>query len=1738
MSNQTPDFYSLAETEETDFFAVDEKENPIPDFYAISGEEEKPTEEVFEYDQVKVPPPDVELGKPQEKPSKLKEFLEKDTLGIGQAGLYASKSGGYSGAPALEPHVAKKVAVEVGTIATMEALLAPVYGAAAAAKYAPKILTAVARLTGAGATGAAVATTGSLAETGELPSKEELIKNGLVWTAVDATMQALHLGTDFTRSIGNIAKKTGQSRTQVLGQLWKATKNWAKQKFGKTIVKPEDVTPQAVEELVKKANEAEKAAIAIKPEKPVETKEKLNTFEDPKAVKKTIDNIQKEIKELENKKFQTAEDLRRLKILKKVQPGYEDLLQELEAKEGTEKKAKLSGLKKTDRRKIAGGNEVKIQQPKAKVEKPDYAKQLEENIENEKKLINKNIKEDEKLVKAESLKAEEREKAQKRLENNKQLLDPKFIEEYKQEFLKDPEANYSMDLVDYYTKKRKSSVPKSPQKKAKRIEGTEQEKKRYHGSPVKLKKAETGHYSTFNYYGHGFYTTDSYEVSKGYSQRKTKGEKDPTIYEVIEERPLKIYDMEKAVPSTLIKQLEKFDNSELVDMILTDPEQGLRRAFDDFRDESELSADDIQEDFALVTEQLEKLGYNGMKHIGGLRTKNKPHEVTIYFDPEKDIKIKRHLQTKQKPQQPEISKQEKTKPLASTSTQPSQPSKAIKKPVIGKKQAKKRSDIIKLFREDFQDPIRMGKMTKSQTGIKLGEHKLWEKVTRLLKANDVETAAHEIGHNLHTLLYGGNAKTPTQLDKNIIKGLKPYEKELAPLGDYEPYTMEGFAEFTRMFVTNPDAAQALAPKYYDHFMALMQAKEPKLLEGLLKARDYYDDYLQGTPESRIEAQLQFSEDKTAIDAIKGFFGNLNVNAVKHHLLDELFPIKLMVAEAFGIKPVEVETLVDEANLYKDMRLLKGGVGKAEVFLKHETFDALTLKKTGEALLDIYKPIKKDFVEFNVFVAARRALEKGGQNVATGISRADAQYVVNKYSKKYDSIVKRLDAYLDNVLDYLYKAELISAEDKRKIKENNLMYVPFFRVMEEDVKNILGTSKSYQAKNPIKRMKGSTRDIYAPLESIIKLTEMAIINAEKNMTGLTLAKLAIKKGMGKYVERVPTPVQVKAKLSKEEIIKTITKQYEDMGMEVPDSLEYVADVLPDFFMKFGAGTYAPTENIVTVYKNGKRQYYEVDPAIYEVWKKGTDPYTTNLVTKILKQPAKWLRTGAILNPKFITKNMIRDTLESFLFTQYSVSPIKHPVQFFIDTFYLPLSMLSEAAKKGPLYVEWLKSGGAMSTMQSLDRHELINHKKGIKEFYTKQNLIKWMRWMAEVSEEANRLAEYSRAISFEVDTKLGKQQAAYASRDLSIDFAKYSMLSKFLNQVTAFFNPTIQGMDKLFRTLANKKTRAPFLARTLAFITIPSLILAWLNQDDEEIEELQEQEKDQNFIFRMNGNIKKIPVPFEPGIASNGLTRRMFNYFIKHDPEAFEGFMGTLLDAGLPSFIPTFFLPYFETEANKNFFTGGRIVPPYKERLVSRLQYQNYTSLTARMLGRAINLMVGSDTYSKAASPAVIDHYIHTWTGGLGRMVIELLDTTLSSFGAGDEFEKPFRPITDRLGLDAFAVRYPRASTKSIEKFYDNYQDAIGRELSLKHAEKYQLEGDEDLIKAEDRIENLFDIQSLKAAYRAIQNNQKAINEIVRDKELNAKEKREMIDELYRNMIEFAKAANENMREYRKEIQSK
>jgi hypothetical protein len=82
----------------------------------------------------------------------------------------------------------------------------------------------------------------------------------------------------------------------------------------------------------------------------------------------------------------------------------------------------------------------------------------------------------------------------------------------------------------------------------------------------------------------------------------------------------------------------------------------------------------------------------------------------------------------------------------------------------------------------------------------------------------------------------------------------------------------------------------------------------------------------------------------------------------------------------------------------------------------------------------------------------------------------------------------------------------------------------------------------------------------------------------------------------------------------------------------------------------------------------------------------------------------------------------------------------------------------------------------------------------------------------------------------------------------------------LNSISAFLNPTIQGVDKTIK--AFKENPVQYSAKAGMYITTPTLLLYWANYGDKRIDDLPQWRKDLFWHIKVNDTYYPIPKPFE------------------------------------------------------------------------------------------------------------------------------------------------------------------------------------------------------------------------------------------------------------------------------------
>ncbi|MBU2072757.1 MAG: hypothetical protein KKA68_21190 [Gammaproteobacteria bacterium] len=977
-------------------------------------------------------------------------------------------------------------------------------------------------------------------------------------------------------------------------------------------------------------------------------------------------------------------------------------------------------------------------------------------------------------------------------------------------------------------------------------------------------------------------------------------------------------------------------------------------------------------------------------------------------------------------------------------------------------------------------PIKVGRFRQKALGIFQPK----PRVIRTRLANDVEVSTHEAGHAIQQLLGGGDMQRGEQ-----VLNFQGFGEELYPLaeGQKGPKGAEGFAEFLRGYVTNQLAIHKAAPKFYAHFDDVMKRYAPEVLEVLENARTNFTRYLLQGPEARILSQISVDEREPARWP--------SLSSLYARALDQMHPLKRFAEDvleraAKNGKPI---TLSPSHDPYLLARVFTGWAGKAETFLRHGTLDA-DMKVMGKSLKDILGPIDRadNLESFRAYAVARRALELSERKIETGIDPKDAKWEVeNRELPGFREAFDDLQTYNNSLLQYLVDAGVISAEQKADIQKMNQAYVPFYRVLDEESTKRLqtGTGMTFaDLFSPVKRIKGSARVILDPLESIVKNTYAMVNVADRNAVGLAIADLANLEGAGKYIRRIPTPMRGTAYN-----VADIQRELENAGVDVPE------EAVENMLTIFRPESFHPSENVITVLREGKREYYEVEPDLYRAVK-GLDREQANVFIKLLRKPAALLRAAATLTPEFMARNPIRDQATAAIFSKYGYRPI-------IDL----VNGLSHLFKQDDVYWAWRSSGGAYSMLVSMDRKYLQQNLQDLMKTRMEKlkNVVRhpidFLRMLSEFSESGTRLGEFHRGLKKEGATKDGKLLSAYASREVTLDFSRRGANMSSLNQVVAFFNANLQGYDKLFRAFREDPVKTSWKA--IALLTVPSILLLLHNRRDKRWKEIPDWQKDLFWIQFTEKDIWRIPKPFEIGILFASLPERVVEHILDHSPQKVGArkVRNALLRGGSPGIIPTAALPVIENWANKSTFLDRPLIPYGRERLRPDLQYGDYTTETAKLIGRMLN-----------QSPALLENTIRGYTGGMGRYALNASDLVLRKTGIVEAPPKPAIDFSEWPGFRAFAVRYPTASSQSVNDFYDYYDV---EERAFASAKELRRDGKDE--EADSIARDTGDLMGLRASllktHRDLSDLRKQAREINRDPDLTPEQKRVRLDALYLRM---------------------
>ena len=1000
--------------------------------------------------------------------------------------------------------------------------------------------------------------------------------------------------------------------------------------------------------------------------------------------------------------------------------------------------------------------------------------------------------------------------------------------------------------------------------------------------------------------------------------------------------------------------------------------------------------------------------------------------------------------------------------------------------------------------------------------------------------NDLGVLSHEIGHYLHGMMFGDRISP----DADNFDWNPAVQKELADyitdkFGDKyaEPEKVgEGVAEFVRNWIMQPEAAAEKFPAFFTLFTRRLD-KLPDLKRAMERGRELVAQSNSLPALEKVKNSIRKTGDEIDFRPLKERVKSWAFK-FKTKMIDELAPLDAAadVLREFGASESDLNFIKYAVNH-------KGGtLGKAEYALMERATNFQN-KEVGPGLFPILRRVgEKNIPDFEAYLVSRRTLELAKRGIKTGISSMDALSVVKSLKDKFEKHARRLDRYQDRQLKLLVDSGILSKDAYKRIKAQNMLYVPLHRFYEKNMGGGRGKLSVIDLANPLKRIKGSDLEIISPIESIIKNTFLFRDLAERNRVALSFVDACNKtQGGGRVADKFFKKYSA-TRLEDKEKVDVILESgiIEDlMGGTMENQEAYVRSLIKNnpfekiIFRPKNATN--PQEGIFRVFRDGEVEYYQMDDKdLYDALRFADSEQMKNMMSgkiwQFITAPTRILRAGATTTLEFGTKNFIRDMLTAGVYSKNGYVPV-------LSSAYGIFQVLT----KGKWYREFLREGARYANFTAVDTNVIQNALRGaFKNDKTTaaywlnfvKNPVAALRAYSELMESATRVAEYRLARKNDKSAL----DAANEAKSITLNFARNGKFGATLNRLIPFFNAGIQDTAKFFEEFVLNKDSAQLSRNWLKGflrLSLPTIMLAYINSDDEEIKALPTWRKAIFWNFRIPGvdGIWSIPKPIGLlGIVFCGVPEAIVSFILSKDKKLAKEYLNQFLGMANPFDVPVAVKTPYELWANKSFFTGGRIESMSDENILPSMRYGPNTSRTSILAADALSRM------GVEVSPKKIDYTVRGYTAGLGTYALSGSDAILKWFSALDIPEPPDRGVAGMPIVKSFAVN-PYTQSRYVGYLMDEYDKCNQTLGSARRIQDGRLAEKRDWIN-----KNAKEVDLAARKWTILKNSRNFFSRMsaaeqicMKDRSLSAQERKERLMEISNLRNEFAKEAWEALK---------
>ena len=1005
---------------------------------------------------------------------------------------------------------------------------------------------------------------------------------------------------------------------------------------------------------------------------------------------------------------------------------------------------------------------------------------------------------------------------------------------------------------------------------------------------------------------------------------------------------------------------------------------------------------------------------------------------------------------------------------------------------------------------------------------------------RSTEAGNISTTMHELGHALADKLgMTGTMQMVNALDPVFAQNYSANE-----------LPGEAFAEFMWQYMTDDASAQAFAGDafLYDFERAL---KQNGLDKQVHKTRDQMHEYVNATVNQRIGAVVKDRSEKP----------KSSLKEIRTKLTDMLVDSTSVLEDVNSV--IREQTGKTDVRMGENLRntaLMRNTASRRAYNMLTDTLTDSNWQSIGDGLAKRFENAGirgKDFDLLNNYMLAMHSLDRdaaGKPVFDSSMTKAQREAYIQDVQQNHPEVARAEQEFQqfrnEFMQAFLVDTGYMTQETLNLFNTMYPHYVPTFRM-----KDGKGSGSGVSGKNfSIRRAKGSTENIYNPMDSFVQMMDSIVTMVSQNNTALVWDNVYHQyEGLGLYGREVTQDIQSES-VDTTGLQDRIREILEGANTDT-DIMQQVIDAIgPEQVQWKGTGN-VNLPNVLTVQKaDGSKAYYEIfDTEMYKALSgyKETAGKVWQLIGKATKAMSA-LTTGS--NPAFALRNFMRDFQKSVTYGSWASNYVTGTGKW--------LRAAWDVWRKKGEYGDYKAlGGGGWNRIESGSRKGAKAYRSDLFKGYNTSNAGRTAKWagqkiwnavtfarLNEIVEQTSRYAEY-RYGKQDKSTAEGKQQAFLNAQEATVDFSRsgYSNIASDLKQVIPFLGASTQGIYQTGREFTTKAERSRLPARfaktviNTALASVLANLLVFKHTDDDEKEEyamLSDEMLADNFfvpnpapvIFGEDPYIR-IPLGQDPFIRAvhGAVTNALWSGKVDEPIIELAAVAQNLLD-GFNPVNGTIFDAAIATATNRNWY-GSKIV---SDRMDGWDPTTQYTEETADVFVNASRWL--DETAGIGVSPMMIQYLAEQYTGFLGQMAIPAISKDKYTGELGG-IKAAIAAVRKRLTSD------PLKSNGITSSFYDGIAELQEVTYAAKNERPLNMlrRGltDDEARAAADEAKSLTSTNgALGQAKQFLSDGYARIDEIEARTDLSDHEKYLMTSEIRREMMDNTLAAQELIGEYK------